>query len=786
MQPHDLLDRVVEQLPVGVFAFSPSGDALLWNSRAGRLTGWDRERVLRDGLAGLPLDAHTARRIRDELLAGRPFRGRIPADVPTGATLYFRARPVPGPEGPLLVGVLQEVDDTRAGDEAFALLDALWETAPIGLVFFDRELRYRRVNGAVLDIDGGTVDARLGLTPSTVHGEVGARIEEMLRGVLADGQVRSDVALRGRLWHGRGPMQDWRLYAYPVRAPDGELAGVGLVAVDVTAAARTRRQVDALSAERDRMLTRYQSLVEATSAAVWIREPDGRAEQDAPALRAITGQSAAEYRGWGFLDAVDPAHRAELRATWDRALASGAEVVTCTYRLCTDRGYRWFRTRAVPVRVAGVVVEWVGTDKDVDDETRARHRLDVLARASRAVNAVQDPLAELRALADAVVPDFADVCRIYLVDPPPAGAGPVTGRRSVSRTAPGTTPYPANEGRFSFGAEHPVARCVREAGSVLVPLPVPPGQAWYGTPEQRRWYAEIGITSMLVAPVVSRGAVIAALLLVTCGRRPSFTEDDRDLVDELAARASAAVEQAERFDRTRRVSLALQSAMLSVPARHPLVEVEARYLPAVADLEVGGDWHDAFALPDGDLAVGVGDVAGHDLSAAATMGQLRSMLRALAYETDGGPADVVARLDRVASRLDVTGFTTLVFGRVQRRGGETVFRWANAGHPPPVLVPVDGDPVLLTGDVGVVLGVAPTLPRVEREVVLEPGSVLLLYTDGLVEQRFDPDGRAPDDLLDLVRRGKGLALPDLCEHLVRGTASDTGDDMVVLALRVPR
>jgi len=522
--------------------------------------------------------------------------------------------------------------------------------------------------------------------------------------------------------------------------------------------------------------------VEATSAAVWIREPDGSAAQDAPALRAITGQSEAAYRGWGFLDAVDPAHRDEVRGAWRTAIAEGAEVVTCTYRLCTDRGFRWFRSRAVPVRVAGVVVEWVGTETDVDDETRARQRLDMLARATRAVNAVHDPEAELTALAESVVPGFADVCRIYLVDAPAAGTGPVTGRRSVTRLAAGVPPFPSNDEQFSFDPTHPVARCVRRGTSVLVPVP---GPAWDGTAEQRRWSAEIGATSLLAAPVVSRGVVMAALLFVTCGPRPAFTEDDRALVVELAARVSTAVEQAERFQQTRQVSLALQSAMLSAPPQHPLVEVYARYLPAVADLEVGGDWYDAFALPGGDLAVGVGDVAGHDLSAAAAMGQLRSMLRALAYETDGAPSDVVACLDRVASRLDVTGFTTLVFGRIGRRAGATVFRWANAGHPPPVLVPAEGDPVQLTGGVGVVLGVAPELPRVDQEVELAAGSTLLLFTDGLLERRNDPDDRAPGALLDLVRRGKGLALPDLCDHLVRGTTADTGDDMVVLALRVP-
>ena len=786
MQPHDLLARVVEHLPLGVFAFSRDGQVLLWNSRAERLTGWDRARVVRDGLGGLPLDTPTARRIRDELLAGRPFRGRIPADVQSDATLYFRAEPLPDPEGPLLLGVLQEVDDTRAGDEAFALLDALWETAPVGLAFFDSELRYRRVNGAILDTDGGTVEERLGRTLEAVHGPVGAEIADGLRGVLTDGRSRFDVPVRGRLWHGRGPLQEWRLYSYPVRSPDDEIVGVGLVVVDVTATARTRREVDALAAERERALTRYQGLVEATSAAVWIREPDGSAVHDSPALRSITGQSEEEHRGWGFLDAVDPAHRDDVRGAWRRAIADGAEVVTCTYRLCTERGYRWFRTRAVPVRVAGVVVEWVGTDTDVDDEVRARQRLTVLAGATSAVGAVHDPEEGLAALADSVVPEFADLCRVYLLDPAPPG-GPVAGRRSVVRTAEGVTPPPATDKRFSFGRDHPVARCVRTREAVLVPMSAPPELAGGGAPEQR-WADEIGITSRLVAPVVSRGAVVAALLFITCGRRPAFTEDDRALVVELAARASVAVEHAEHFQHSRRVSVALQAAMLTAPPIHPGLEVQARYLPAARDLDVGGDWYDAFALPDGDLAVGVGDVAGHDLSAAATMGQLRSMLRALACETGSEipatPSDVVCRLDRVASRLDVTGFTTLAFGRVGRRAGRTVFRWANAGHPPPVLVPPDGEPELLREGVGMVLGVAPDRQRTDREVELAPGATLLLYTDGLVERRNDPDDTASAHLLDLVRRGKELPLSDLCDHLVRGTGADTGDDMVVLALRV--
>jgi serine phosphatase RsbU (regulator of sigma subunit) len=277
---------------------------------------------------------------------------------------------------------------------------------------------------------------------------------------------------------------------------------------------------------------------------------------------------------------------------------------------------------------------------------------------------------------------------------------------------------------------------------------------------------------------------VAVLLFITCGDRPPHTEDDLALVGELATRASTAMETAVMFQQSREVSVALQSAMLTEPPPHPGVEIQARYLPAVAELQVGGDWYDAFPLPGGDLGVGVGDVAGHDLPAAATMGQLRSILRGLAYDSEAAPSDVLSRVDRVACGLGVTGFTTLIYGRLAQSGGRTVFRWSSAGHPSPILVGPDGEPRLLAGAVDVVLGVDPDARRRDREVELAPGSTLLLYTDGLFERRNDPDDRAGAELLELVRRCDALPLPEFCDHIVRATAADTGDDIVVLALRM--
>lgn len=786
---------MIDAAPVGLFALDESGCVLVWNPVAAELTGLSAEKVMgRNGFGSTPapggaiVDTTAAAAVFADLRAGRRVEGRFPAAVPSGRVLWFRAVPRTGP-GPAVVGVLRDLSETRVGDEAFALLDALWETAPVGLAYFDTELRFRRANGHIAAIDGGTVEERLGLTPDEAHGETGARVAGLLREVLADGRPRTRHRVRGRLWHGHGRDQSWTMDAYPVRDESGTVIGVGLVVIDVTEAEQTRDQLADVAAERQRLLVRYQSLVEATSAAVWIRAADGSAAEDSPSMRAITGQTREEYLGWGFLDAIHPDDRASKRAAWLDAVNTGRGFAHTARLRSAHGGWKWHRARAVAVRdETGRVVEWVGTESDIDAGFRARQRLEVLARATLAVNAAHDPEAELTALAETVVPEFADLCRVYLVDTTPGTAGVVTGARSVTRTAPGLDPPPPAVDRFVFGAAHPVSRAVRGRTAVLDTGPQPPREEWAGTGEMWDWDHRAGMHSALAAPVVSAGEVVAAVMFLACGDRPAYTDDDRALVVELAARVSAAVEHTRTVQRTREVSLALQTAMLTEPPRSADIgiaglEVQARYLPAAAELQVGGDWYDAFRLPGGDLALAVGDVSGHDLTAAATMGQMRSMLRALAYDTEREPSDVLGRLDRVASRLEVTRFTTLLYGRVLWADGGPVFRWSNAGHPTPILVGPDGVARPLEAEVDVVLGIDAGLGRHDHEIALPPGSTLLLYTDGLFERRRDPDDVATAALIGLVESAADLPLDRFCDALVRNTAADTGDDVVVLAVR---
>ena len=246
---------------------------------------------------------------------------------------------------------------------------------------------------------------------------------------------------------------------------------------------------------------------------------------------------------------------------------------------------------------------------------------------------------------------------------------------------------------------------------------------------------------MLAAPVVSRGVVVAALLFITCGRRPAFTEDDRALVVELAARASAAVEQAERFQQTRQVSLALQSAMLSAPPRHPR-RGGAGPVPA------GG------GRPGGRAATGTTRSrcpAATSRSASATSpGTTCRRPRRWAScaaccgrwptRPSGAPSDVRAA-GWTGSRPGWTSPASprCVFGRVCRRGDATRVPLGQRRPPAAGAGAAGRGAGAAARRRGGGAGVAPERPRVDCEVELAAGSTLLLYTDGLVERRNDPD-----------------------------------------------
>ncbi len=231
---------------------------------------------------------------------------------------------------------------------------------------------------------------------------------------------------------------------------------------------------------------------------------------------------------------------------------------------------------------------------------------------------------------------------------------------------------------------------------------------------------------------------------------------------------------------------ALQRSLLGRPPSVDGLGTAVRYLPASRHAQVGGDWYDAFALPDGTTMLVSGDGAGHDAPAAATMAQLRGMLRAVASSTAGSPATVLSALDQVLADLDLHTLVTVTVATVERRvDGTATVCWSNAGHPPPVLVCADGRTQLLDRRPERLLGVAPGVHRSDHELTLHPQDTLLLYTDGLVERR---DAELDDGfrwLVEELRTVGSEPLDVLCDALLAELGGRVDDDVALLAVRLP-
>ncbi len=235
----------------------------------------------------------------------------------------------------------------------------------------------------------------------------------------------------------------------------------------------------------------------------------------------------------------------------------------------------------------------------------------------------------------------------------------------------------------------------------------------------------------------------------------------------------------------RELAEALQRSLLAAPAQPQHVEVAVRYQPAGEGAHIGGDWYDAFTLPDGRLTVVVGDVTGHDRQAAAAMSEIRSLLRGISYALLKPPALVLTGLQEAMQGFHVDVFATVVLAQIEPAGpGARTLRWSNAGHPPPVLVAPDGSVRLLETRPETLLGTRGRAVRTDHRAQLTEGTSVIFYTDGLVERR----GTTIDDgLAELVRSlgaCAGMTAEQICDHLLTSFSGATEDDVVLAVVRV--
>jgi serine phosphatase RsbU (regulator of sigma subunit) len=349
---------------------------------------------------------------------------------------------------------------------------------------------------------------------------------------------------------------------------------------------------------------------------------------------------------------------------------------------------------------------------------------------------------------------------------------------------------------IELGSRLPAAWTARTGETVIFDSQ---GEAEAWSPEMRDAFEETGQRAWIAVPLTTRGRLLGSLLAGWAVER-AFAREEVELVQAFAAQCAQALDRVQTLtrerrsaERSRRLAEELQRSMLSEPFQPDHCQIAVRYLPATGVGQVGGDWYDAFLQVDGAVNLVIGDVVGHDTGAAATMGQLRSLLRGIAVTSAVDPSQVLDALDAAIAQLGLHTYATVGVGRLEQTADEvargvTRFRWASAGHPAPVVLDADGQLVEVPRMAGqLMLGVDRTSRRGLTVLELPRGATVLLYTDGLVERHgsdLDADtARLHRLAVDLAH----LPLEELCDQLLeRQVDKRPADDVALLAVRLHR
>ncbi|MEV7866547.1 SpoIIE family protein phosphatase [Streptomyces sp. NPDC088124] len=488
-----------------------------------------------------------------------------------------------------------------------------------------------------------------------------------------------------------------------------------------------------------------------------------------------------------------------------RVLATGApQQGRVALRLAGHERESVWALSLVPVRdTAGTLRGVLLSARDMTEEHLARERLVLLNDASMRIGSTLDLARTAEELADVAVPQLADFVTVDLLPSIEGGgdlragapSGPVVLRRVAVRSVLAGCPEAVipRGAVATYPATSPVAECLATGRPLIRELTDRGLAGWEREdPERADRVRRYGIHSVLAVPMRARGITLGVAVFSRHRRAESFTPDDLLLGEEITARAAVCVDNARRYARERRTSLTLQSSLLPArPPRQAAVEVASRYLPASTQAGVGGDWFDVIPLSGARVALVVGDVVGHGVQASAAMGRLRTAVRTLA-DVDLPPDELLTHLDDLVIHLSAeadgedgagatgdTGATCLyaVYDPVSRRCS-----LARAGHLPPALVTAGGAVEFLDVPAGPPLGLG-GLPFETTELELPEGSVLVLYTDGLVESR----DRDIDESLGTLREVLARPAPSLdatCDAVLRALLPDRpADDVALLMAR---
>jgi PAS domain S-box-containing protein len=658
------------------------------------------------------------------------------------------------------------------------------------------------VASVVLDAQGRIVlwspqaEELFGYSAQEALGQYAARImvdEQYLDLVV---KLFADVLQTGEGWAG----------AFPIKHRDGSTR---LVEFRNMRLLDDRGDVYALGLAADQSTVRRLEREVALSARIVSQSPIGLAVLDTrlryvsvnPALERIDGVPAEEHIGRTIREVLPGLDADGLESAARQVLANGQPLVDVSSVGRTpadpDEDHAWSVSLYRLEDALGTVLGVAASVLDITEQYRAsiaaetaRRRLALIADASARIGTTLDLDRTARELADVAVPELADVAAVDLLDAVVAGR-----RSSLGPTEPAVIRALAVRADHAaagleaadppgevarYGPDRLITECVRTGRPVLLAqvkdedLP-----AIARSPEAAVLLARAGVHSYLAVPLIARGEVLGALDLKRTRNPRPFSEDDVLLARELAARAAVQIDNARWYQNARDTALTLQRSLLpSHPSVTGGLEVASRYQPAGATVEVGGDWFDVIPLEGDKTALVVGDVMGSGISAAATMGRLRTATKALT-SLDLDPAKILEHLDRITDGLDHSIATCLYAVHDPHR---RQCRVANAGHLPPALVRVGRPPELLDLPTGVPLGVG-GVAFSTTTVDLEPGDQLVLYTDGLVETRRQSLDERLEELLALLD-GPTRPLEELCDLLLRTLHQpDNPDDVALLIAR---
>ncbi|MFE0875961.1 SpoIIE family protein phosphatase [Streptomyces smyrnaeus] len=447
-----------------------------------------------------------------------------------------------------------------------------------------------------------------------------------------------------------------------------------------------------------------------------------------------------------------------------------------------------------PLGICSVVVQ-AGTGQEGG-------RLHLLNEAKSRIGTNLDPLVTSQSLAETAVPNLADYVTIDLVQPVPLDKEPLRRLKPTDISIPGFYRAGAasihddlRESLWARGTPvyvppaSPFTAVLETSRSHFEPvLDTSPGTWLDNDPDRARVIHQTGMHSLMIVPLQARGAMLGIAVFVRSENPVPFSKVDLALAEELAARAALIIDNALRFTRGRTAARAIQRDLMP---RHlsggSTVDVATRYLPADTNGGVGGDWFDVIRLSDARVALVVGDVVGHGIHAAVTMGRLRAKTRALS-KLELPPDELLRLMDELTvdiaqdrSEDDPSAFGATCFYGVYDPGTQRCIM-CSAGHPPPVIISPEGSADFAEVSPGAPIGVG--LGSYEStEVELPENSVIGLYSDGLIELDHDVDCGL--QRLRTAFAGPVSSLEDLCTSVIDTVAPEgpVDDDIALLLAR---